>query len=90
MQKIVKNGKKWQKITNNCKISEMTKYGEKTSKFDKNVKQCKKMPKMGLKRPKNGNISEICFHVFSGSKLPQKNGQISNFIVFLARNYLKK
>ena len=28
-QQMVTNGKKWQKITNNCKISEMTKYGEK-------------------------------------------------------------
>ena len=52
--------KKWQKITNNCKISEITKYGEKMTKLDKNVKQCKKMQKMGLKRPKNG------------SKLPKK------------------
>ena len=59
--KNAKNGKKCkkcQKITNNCKISEITKYG-------------KKMTQMGLKRPKNGKISDILFHRFSGSKLPQ-------------------
>ena len=37
--------KKCQKMTNNCKISEITKYGEKITKIDKNVKQCKKMQK---------------------------------------------
>ena len=56
-QKIVKNGNKYQKITNNCKISEITKYGEKITKIYKNVKQCKNIPKTGQKRPKNGNIS---------------------------------
>ena len=35
-KKMVKNGKKCQKITNNCKISEITKYGEKMTKIDKN------------------------------------------------------
>ena len=50
------NGKKCQKITNNCKISEITKYGEKITKIDKTVKQCKKKPKTGLKRPNNGQI----------------------------------
>ena len=55
-KKMVKNGEKWQKITNNCKMSEITKYGEKMPKIDKNVKQCKKMPKTGQKRPKNGHI----------------------------------
>ena len=40
--------------------------------IDKNVKQCKEMPKTGLKRHKNGKISEICFHRFFGSKLPKK------------------
>ena len=58
-KKMVKNGHKYQKITNNCKISEITKYGEKMTKIDKNVKQCKQMQKMGLKRPNNGNISEF-------------------------------
>ena len=62
-----KNGNKWQKcqkITNNCKISEITKYGKKMTTIDKNVKQCKKMPKTGLKRPKSGKISDIfCFIV---------------------------
>ena len=72
MPKMVKNGNKFQKITNNCKVSEITKYGEKMTKIDKNVKQCKKMPKTGLKQPKNGQISEFCCHRFSGSKLPQK------------------
>ena len=55
-QKWPKNGKKCHKITNNCKISEITKYGEKMKKMSNNVK---KMTKMGLKRPKNGQISEI-------------------------------
>ena len=40
--KIQENGKKWPKIANNCKISEITKYCEKMRKIDKNVKQCKK------------------------------------------------
>ena len=56
MAKNCKNGKKCQKITNNCKISEIIKYGEKITTIDKNVKQGKKMPKMGQKRPKNGKI----------------------------------
>ena len=71
-KQMVKNGKKCQKITNNCKISEMTKYGEKRTKIYNNFKQCKKMPKTGLKRPENGQISEFSFHRFSGSKLPQQ------------------
>ena len=69
-KKMVKNDKKCQKITNNWKISEITKYGN--TKIYKNVKQCKKMPKMpkmGLKRPKNGQISEFFCYRFSGSKL---------------------
>ena len=33
-----KNGNKWPKIENNCKISEITKYGEKITEIDKNVK----------------------------------------------------
>ena len=48
---MVTNCKKCQKITNNCKISEITKYGEKMPKIDTNVKQCQKMPK---KRAQNG------------------------------------
>ena len=60
-QKMVKNSNKWQKITNNCKISEITKYGEKMTKIDKNVKHAKKMQKIGLKWPKNGQLSEILF-----------------------------
>ena len=42
-QKMQTNGKKWQKchkITNNCKISEITKYGE---KIDKNLQKCQTM-----------------------------------------------
>ena len=58
---MVKNDQKCQKIANNCKISEITKYGEKITKIYKNVKQCKKMQKMCLKRPQNGQISEILF-----------------------------
>ena len=44
-KKNLKNGKKCQKITNNCKISEITKYGEKCKKLttmSNNVKKCKK------------------------------------------------
>ena len=59
-----KNGKKCQKITYNFKISEITKYGEKMTKIYKNVKQCKQMPKTGLKRPKNGKISEMLLASF--------------------------
>ena len=63
---------KCQKITNNCKISEIIKYGEKMTTIDKNVKQCKKMPKKGQKRAKKWpNLKKNC-HRFSGSKLPQK------------------
>ena len=46
--KMVKNGKKCQKITNNCKISEITKYGEKMTKIDiidKNAKNDQKTAK---------------------------------------------
>ena len=70
--KMVINDKKCQKITNNCKISEIIKYSEQITTIDTNVKQCKTMTKMGLKRPKNGQISEIFFHRFSGSKLPKQ------------------
>ena len=52
----VKNGKKCQKITNNCKISEITKNDETMTQIDKNVKQCKKMPKMVLKCKKWPNF----------------------------------
>ena len=53
---MVTNGKKCQKMTNNCKISEITKYGEKMTKIDKNVKQCKNMPKTVQKTSKNCKI----------------------------------
>ena len=43
MAKNGKNGKKYQKITNNCKISEITKYGEKMTTIG-----------TGQKRQKNG------------------------------------
>ena len=46
----IKNGNKWQKIANNCKISEITKYGEKMPNIAKNVN---KMPKM-VQNGKNG------------------------------------
>ena len=36
-QQMVKNGKKFQKMTNNRKMSEITKYGEKITKNDKNA-----------------------------------------------------
>ena len=60
-QKGPKNATKCQKITNNCKISEITKYGEKMTKMPNNVKT---MPKTGQKRPKNGKISNICVSSF--------------------------
>ena len=50
-QKGPKNGKKWQKFANNCKISEITKYGEKMKQIYRNVKKC---PKWAKKRGKNG------------------------------------
>ena len=44
-KQMVTNGKKCQKMTNNCKISEITKYGTKMKTNYKNVKQCKKCQK---------------------------------------------
>ena len=35
-QQMVKNGKRWPKIANNFNVSEITKYGEKITKIDKN------------------------------------------------------
>ena len=58
---MVKYDKKWSKIANNSKISEITKYGEKMPKIYKNVKKCQKT---GLKRQKNGKISEFLFSSF--------------------------
>ena len=59
---------KWPKIVNNCKISEITKYGEKMTTIYKNVKKnVKKMPK----RAKNGKKMSS----FSGSKLPKNSIQ---------------
>ena len=47
---IVKKWQKWLKIANNCKISEITKYGEKMRKIHKNVtKNAKKEPKTAKK-----------------------------------------
>ena len=44
---MVKNGKKCQKIINNCKISEITKYGEQITKIDKMSNNVTKMPFLG-------------------------------------------
>ena len=66
---MAKNVRKLQIIAKFQKLLNMV---QKITKFDKNVKHCKKMQKMGLKRPKNDKISEFCFHRFSGSKLPKK------------------
>ena len=69
---MVKNVKKCQKITKNCKISEITKYGDKIKTIDKmsiNVKNAKNGPKTANKCQHFRNLF---------------------FIVFLARNYLKK
>ena len=46
-KKMVKISKKWQKIANNCRISEIAKYGEKITTLDKNVQKCKKTAKNG-------------------------------------------
>ena len=48
-----KNGKKWRKIANNCKISEITKYGEQMTTIAKNGNKCKKRAQNGQK---NGKI----------------------------------
>ena len=69
-----KNVKKCQKITNNCKISEITKYGEKMKTIYKNLKQCKKGQKTGLKRPKNGQISDFFLSSFFWLETTSKNG----------------
>ena len=61
--------KKWPKIANNCKISEITKYGEKITNNDKNLHKCTQMTKNIQKRP-NG-------HHFSGSKLAQQIDTVS-------------
>ena len=62
---MVKNVKKWPKIANNYKISEITKYGEKMRTNEKNSQKCKKkMPKTSQKRPKNGQIKKTKFHRF--------------------------
>ena len=52
-QQIVKNLSKFQEITNNCKISENTKYGEKKTKMSNNVN---KLQKRSQKGKKNVNI----------------------------------
>ena len=52
IQKMVKNYKKWTEIANNCKISEITKYGEKMKTIDKMSKNVKKCQKNG---PKTAN-----------------------------------
>ena len=46
---MAKNSKKYQKITNNCKISKINKYGEKITTIYKNAKRCKKNAKNGPK-----------------------------------------
>ena len=52
---MVKNDRKWAKIANNCKISEITKYGEKMRKNYTNLQKCKENaknePKTSEKRP---------------------------------------
>ena len=49
----------------------------KMKKIDKNVKQCKKMQKMGLKRPKSGTISEQKLSSFFWLETTSKNGTSS-------------
>ena len=62
--------KKWPKIVNNYKISEITKYGDKITKIDKNVK---KMPKTSQKRPKNGQSSKKQISLFFWLETTSKN-----------------
>ena len=51
--KMVKNAKKWPKIANNCKISEITKYGEIMRNNETNSqKYAKNEPKNGQKMSK--------------------------------------
>ena len=69
---MVKNAKKCQKITNNCKISEITKYGEKMTKMSTNVKHVKKCQKRAKNGKKMAKFQMCVFHRFSGSKLPTK------------------
>ena len=70
---MVKNAKKWLKIENNCKISEITKYGEKMQTNDKNVKQCKKHAKNGPKtHRKLPNFGNLFFIVFLARNYLQK------------------
>ena len=56
MKRNVKYGNKWQKIANNCKISEITKCGEQmtkiVNKLSKIAKNVKEMPKTGQNREK--------------------------------------
>ena len=73
-------------MSENYKISEITKYVEKVTKIDKNVKQCKKMPKTGLKRPKSGQISEILFPSFFWLETTSKNGT-SHFHTMFGSRY---
>ena len=70
IQKMVTNDKKWPKIANNCKISEITKYGEKMRTNCKNSQKC---IKNAQNEPKTAKFKKTkkCHH-FSGSKLPQK------------------
>ena len=63
-KKLVKKWQKCQKITNNCKISEITKYGEKMTNIDKNVKQCKQIAKNGPKTAKKWENFRIFFVSF--------------------------
>ena len=55
-QKGQTNAQKQPKIANNCKISEITKYGDKITKMDKNEPKTAKMHihQKGKKMPKNG------------------------------------
>ena len=67
--KNTKNGKKWPEIAHNCKISEITKYGEQITQIDKNVKKCRKLVKNGHKMAK---FKKTKCHRCSGLKLPQQ------------------
>ena len=51
-KQIVKNYKKWLNIANNCKISKITKYGEKMkTNSQKCIKNAKNEPKTAKKWP---------------------------------------
>ena len=75
-----------QKIANNCKISDITKYGEKMTKNDKNVKNCQKMPKTAQNRQNNTHLKKKIFSLFFCLKTTPKNGTSHFHTIFGCRD----